>query len=437
MEQGGEGKERERRVSSTRASGANGAHVTVVGGGIVGVCSAAYLQRAGFKVTLVDAGPVGEGASFGNAGNISPGAVVPYLIPGILRQAPRWLFDPDGPLKIRPGYFARVLPWLLAAVKRSKVEDALKTSRAMRELHRETFDAYDTLTRGTEAAALIERCGQLYVSEHEGYAQGSQLAQFMREAAGVKAIALGAEEIREAEPTLAPIFKSGLLLPDNGRCKNPHKLVTLLAGEAVRNGALIVRGKVTAFQRNGERVQGLVIDGEVKPIDRLVIAAGAGSRALSAELGVELPLEAERGYHITVVDSNVMPRVTVTNRDSSFACAPMNMGLRVAGTAEFAGIGSAANWKRTELLERQAVKMFPGLRLEKVTRWAGDRPSFPDGLPALGPAPGFSNAFFAFGNGHFGITGGPVMGKVIAEIVAGQRPSIDVAPFRPGRFVSS
>jgi D-amino-acid dehydrogenase len=155
---------------------------------------------------------------------------------------------------------------------------------------------------------------------------------------------------------------------------------------------------------------------------------------LAKALGIDVPLEAERGYHITVVDSNVMPKVTVTNRDLSFACAPMNMGLRVAGTAEFAGVDAPPNWERTELLKRQALKMFPALKLENVTRWAGDRPSFPDGLPALGPAPGYSNAFFAFGNGHFGITGGPVMGKIIAEIVAGKQPSIDVAPFRPGRF---
>jgi D-amino-acid dehydrogenase len=409
-------------------------HVTIIGGGIVGVCSALYLQRAGFKVTLVDSGPIGEGCSFGNAGNISPGAVVPYLIPGILKEAPKWLFDPDGPLKIRPGYFFKALPWFLRAVKESKAERAMKTSRAMHELHRGTFEAYDELTRGTEAAALIERCGQLYVSEREGYAQGSKLAQSMREIAGVKTIALNADEVREAEPTLAPIYKSGLLLPDNGRCKNPHQLVTILAGEAVRNGAEIIRAKVIAFEREGDRVQGVVINGVVMPIDRLLIAAGAGSRAMSKQLGVDLPLEAERGYHITIHDSNVMPRVTVTNRDSSFACAPMNMGLRVAGTAEFAGIDAPANWERTELLRRQTLRMFPGVRLEKVTRWAGDRPSFPDGLPALGPAPGLANAFFAFGNGHFGITGGPVMGRVIAQVIADQRPSIDISPLRPGRF---
>ena len=414
-----------------------GASVTVVGGGIVGVCSALFLQREGLAVTLVEAGNIGEGTSFGNAGNISPGAVVPYLVPGILRQAPKWLFDPEGPLKVRPGYFFKALPWFIAAVRESKVESALKTSRAMRDLHRGSFDAYGELTRGTQAEPLIDRCGQLYVSERADYAKGSELAQFMREAAGIRAIPIDADGVREAEPTLAPIYKSGLLLPDNGRVKNPHELTVLLARELEKNGGAIVRGRVTEFAAAAGHVSAMGVDGKSLPIERLVIAAGVGSRKLAAALGIEMPLEAERGYHITVHDSNVMPRVTVTNRDLSFACAPMSVGLRVAGTAEFAGEGSEPDWSRAELLKRQAKKMFPALELANVSQWAGDRPSFPDGLPALGLAPGYDNAWFAFGNGHFGITGGPVMGKYIAKIVAGHKPDIDVTPFSPGRFGAS
>ena len=407
--------------------------VTVIGAGIVGVCSAAWLQRAGFKVTLVDAGPVGEGASYGNAGNLSPGAVVPYMIPGFLKEVPGWLRQ-QGPLAIRPGYFLQVLPWLLTAVRSSGTEAALKTSRAMRELHRGTLEAYDTLTRDTEAAALIERCGQLYVSVHPHAAQGSQIAQFMREAAGVSMVLLGEHEIREAEPALAPIFKSGMLLPDNGRCKDPHQLVRIIAGEAERNGASIVRGKVTGFETNAGRVTGLVLGGEVRPVERVVIAAGAASGRLSAGLGTPLPVEAERGYHITIADPGVMPRLPVTNYDAKFVCSPMNMGLRLAGTAEFAGMDAPPNWRRAELLEAQARRMFPGVRLEQVTRWMGRRPSLPDGLPVLGVAPKCTNAYFAFGNSHFGMTAGPVMGKVIAGIVAGRKPEIDITPFSPSRF---
>ena len=132
-----------------------------------------------------------------------------------------------------------------------------------------------------------------------------------------------------------------------------------------------------------------------------------------------------------------MPRIPVSHVDAKFVCSPMNMGLRLAGTAEFAGLDAPPNWRRAELLEAQARHMFPGVRMDKVTRWMGNRPSLPDGLPVLGAAPNFANAYFAFGNSHFGMSAGPVMGKVIAEIVAGRKPHIDITPFRPQRFAGA
>ncbi len=410
------------------------ASVTVVGAGIVGVASTLWLQRAGFKVTLIDSGAVGEGASFGNAGNISPGAVVPYLIPGIWREAPGWLLDPQGPLAVRPGHFFKVLPWLSRAVRSAKEEAALATSRAMHALHGGTIEAYDVITKGTDAEGLIELSGQLYVSEKPDSAQGSALSQRMREMAGVRSTVLDWMEIREFEPSLAPIYKSGLLLPDNGRCKNPHQLVTGLARAAERNGATILRGKVTGFQKEGRKVQAILVDGRAHPVDRVVIAAGAGSGDLTAQLGTKIPVEAERGYHITIEDPGVQPRIPVTNTDAKFACSPMNCGLRLAGTAEFGGIDSEPNWQRAELLKSQAQKMFPGVRLDKITRWAGNRPSLPDGLPVLGVAPKFDNAWFAFGNSHFGMSAGSVMGKLLAELVAGRPSSVDITPFSTSRF---
>jgi D-amino-acid dehydrogenase len=355
------------------------------------------------------------------------------MIPGFWKELPGWLAQ-NGPLAVRPGYFFKVLPWLLTAVKSSSQEAALKTSRAMHALHRGTLVEYDELTRGTAAAALIEHCGQLYVSKQPNAAQGSALAQRMRELAGVKCMLLDHMEIRELEPALAPHFKSGMLLPDNGRCKNPHELVRLIAAEAERNGATVLRGKVTGFQTNGKSVTSIVVDGQAQAVDRVVIATGAASGRLSAQLGTPLPVEAERGYHITIGDPGVTPRIPVSNVDAKFVCSPMNMGLRIAGTAEFAGHDAPPNWRRAELLETQARAMFPGIRMEKVTRWMGRRPSLPDGLPVLGAAPNCENAFFAFGNSHFGMSAGPVMGKVVAERVAGRAASIDIAPFAPARF---
>ncbi|OZI66690.1 NAD(P)/FAD-dependent oxidoreductase [Bordetella genomosp. 11] len=408
--------------------------IIIIGAGIVGVASALWLQRSGFAVTLIDRGAVGEGASFGNAGNISPGAVVPYTIPGVIRQAPGWLLDPEGPLVVRAGYFLKVAPWLARLARYSSTEEALKTSRAMRVLHGDAFEAYDALTRGTPADALIDRCGQLYVSERPHAAHGSLLTQFMREAAGVKTVVLGKDEIREVEPTLAPIFSSGMLLPDNGRVRNPHQLVRLLAEDAQRHGATILRGRVTGFRIDAGRVKAVMVDGQARAVERVLVAAGAASGPLAGMLGTPLPVEPERGYHITISEPESMPRIPVTNVDAKFAVAPMNMGLRLAGTVEYAGFDAPPNWKRTALLEKQARRMFPTLSMTHVTRWAGDRPTLPDGLPVLGRAPGVDNAYFAFGNSHFGMTAGPVMGRTIAQIIRGEAPSIDVAAFSPMRF---
>lgn len=408
--------------------------VTVIGAGIVGVASTLWLQRAGFRVTLIESGGIGEGASFGNAGNLSPGAVVPHLLPGIARELPRWLFDPEGPLAVRLRHAFKALPWMLAAARASREEPAMRTSRAMHALHAGTLAAYEALTRDTPAQALVERSGQLYVSEHPEAAHGSALAQRMRAEAGVRTVRLDWMELRELEPTLAPIFKSGLLLPDNARCKNPHALVKILAAEAQRHGALIVHGTVTGFETQDKRVHGIVLDGALRPAQRVVVAAGARSAALAAQLGATVPLEAERGYHITIEDPVVAPRLPVMHCDAKFVAAPMNMGLRLAGTVEFAGLDAPPDWRRAEVLKRQAQRMFPGVNVAKVSRWYGNRPSLPDGLPVLGVSPRFENAYFAFGNSHFGMTAGPVMGKLVAELIAGRQPDIDLAPFSPTRF---
>ncbi len=412
----------------------NKPHVMVIGAGIVGVASALWLQREGFAVTLVESGGIGEGASFGNAGNLSPGSVVPFTMPGVLREAPGWLLDKDGPLVVRPSYFLKVAPFLFAAARSSRTEAALKTSKAMRELHRTTFEAYDVLTRGTEAESLIERCGQLYVSQKIGGAHGSLLSQFMREAAGVKTQFLSASEIRELEPTLAPGFISGMLIPDNGRTKNPNQLVRVLAAEAERNGATLIKGRVTDFEIESGQVRTVLIDGKPHAVERVLVAAGAASGKLSAKLGTAYPIEPERGYHITVVNPEVMPRTSVSNIDGKFVAAPMNMGLRFAGTVEYAGFDASFNDQRAQLLERQAKQMFPKLQLREVTRWAGERPTLSDGLPVLGKAPKIENAYFAFGNSHYGMSAGPVMGRVITQIIAGRPADIDTSAFSPARF---
>lgn len=410
-------------------------NILVIGAGIIGVACAHALQRKGYSVTIADDREAGEGCSFGNAGNVSPGAVVPYSVPGSLRQIPGWLIDPLGPLAIRPKHFLRFLPWGLQWLRSSSVQRALEVSRAMRLLHADSLKLYAELLGPTGNGSLIQTSGQLYVSRTPRKALGTELERFMREAAGVRTELLDGEALRDLEPALSHDYCSGLLLPDNGKCINPHRLVQTLAQQIVKHGATIIGKRVRAFDMVDDQVKGVVFDdGERQRFDQIVIAAGAWSSSLTSQLGTSIPLEAERGYHVTLTDPGVIPRLPITNKDFSFASAPMEMGVRLAGTAEYAGLHAQPDWRRARVLLGHASAMFPGMRTTEYTQWMGMRPALPDGLPVIGRSPRFPSVLFAFGNAHFGLTAAPKVGSLIGELAASEQPSVDITPFSVTRF---
>jgi D-amino-acid dehydrogenase len=410
-------------------------HVVIVGAGIIGAWCALSLRDQGHEVTLVDEGEPGGGCSFGNAGNISPGSVVPYSVPGSLWKIPRWLFDPKGPLSIRPSYFPRFAPWGLRWLAASRRERAIGISRAMHRLHAGSLDAYAEVLQAAGQSGLMRMSGQLYVSRVPGKAHGSDFERAARAAAGVRADALNGPQLREIEPAVAPHFQSGLWLPDNGCCVNPQRLVQALVQMAVDRGAALLRAKVVGFAHEGSRVAGVAFEGgRALAADLVVLAAGAWSGRLLVGLGARVPLETERGYHVTLGDPGVRPAVPVTDKDFGFACAPMEMGLRLAGTAEYAGLDAAPNMARARVLLAHGRDLFPGLQTEVRTEWMGHRPSFPDGLPVLDRPAHLPGLIAAFGNSHFGLTAGPRMGRVVAQLASGQTPDIDLSPFRLDRF---
>lgn len=414
---------------------AEGGKILVVGGGIVGVLSALELQRRSFDVVLTDPRAPGEGCSFGNAGNISPGAVVPYSMPGTLLDVPKWALDPSGPLAIRLGHLPALTPWLLRWLNASRPDNARRISRAMHAMHAPTFDLYLPLMREIGEPDLITRTGQLYVSRRDNGAQGRMLARELRETAGVPCDHLAGGQLQEVEPALSPAYRSGLLLPGNGNCANPFRLVQVLAAEFVRRSGKILRKALLDIEFSSAGVRsGVLEDGERIGFDALVLSTGAWSNDLTRRFGLTVPLEGERGYHVTLPEPGVRPRLPVINADASFATAPMEMGLRIAGTAEYAGLAAPPNWQRARRLMRLGAEMFPGLQTEGVTEWAGLRPTLPDGLPILDRMPGYPNVILAFGNSHFGLTAAPMMGRLVGELARGEAPSIELSPYRATRF---
>ena len=233
---------------------------TVIGAGIVGVCCAAYLQREGYTVEVIDPEPPGTQCSHGNAGGICPGSCVPIAMPGMVSKIPGWLLDPEGPLYIRLAYLPQAMPWvtrLLLSSRKSRVEEI---STAMRNLHRLTFECYEPLLRDAGCAHLVSQRGQLFVFEKPDAITLADYGLTLRRERGVKVEILNRDELRQLEPSLAPIFNTGVYLPEQGQCSNPGKLVQMIAGHVERNGGSFIRARVTQFEMSDGKVSGLMTD---------------------------------------------------------------------------------------------------------------------------------------------------------------------------------
>jgi len=415
-----------------------GKTVGVIGAGMVGVTAASFLQRDGHRVFLVERGNPGEGASFGNAGCLNGSSVVPMSMPGTIRNVPHWLADPLGPLSIRWRYLPWLAPWLLRFVRAGSAERVAAQARALRALLAPSVDTLLPLARDAGVADLIHRAGHLWVYRSEASLAKDQAAWRLRRDNGVVVTELGADELRQLEPTVSRDFARGVLVEENGHLGNPHRMVQGLAGALQRSGAEIHRAQALGFTLEGNRLKAIRTDKGELSCDAAVVAAGAWSRPLAAMLGDKVPLETERGYHLMIRDPEVMPRLPVADADGKFVATPMETGLRFAGTVELAGLKAPPDWRRAGILLEQGRKLLPGLAPshaeERVSQWMGHRPSMPDSLPCLGPATRTPDVIYAFGHGHVGMAASPVTGKVVADLVAGRKPAIDVTPFRPQRF---
>jgi D-amino-acid dehydrogenase len=409
--------------------------IVVIGAGIVGLSCASYLRRDGFDVTVIEREGPGEGASKGNAGALSPGSCVPLALPGVFRKIPGWLMDPDGPLTIRPRYLPQALPWLLRFAHSARPARVAEIADALRALHRPVFECYEPLVRHAGCADLIRRTGTLVVYQSEQAFLGSRREWDLRRERGAEVRMLSSGELRELEPALAPAYTHGVLSPDHGYVANPYRLVNALATQFVADGGRIERANVRALRRGGAEGITVQLEGGGERIaDRVVIAAGAHSGALTSTLGLRMPLESQRGYHVTLSDPGFEPRIPVSSSEGKFYATPMEGGLRVAGTVEFAGLEAPPDYRRARRLLAQVSGLYPRVRVAAFTEWMGHRPCMPDSLPVIGPAPRSPGVWLAFGHGHNGMTSGPVTGRLIADLVAGRKPFIDPAPYSANRF---
>ena len=412
-------------------------HVVIIGAGVIGACCAAYLQQQGARITLIDRQTPGDdgAASFGNAGSLSPSSVVPTPAPGMLWKVPGWLLKEDGPLTIRWSYLPRLAPWLVGFIRAGgDAEHQRRAAAALAALHAPTFDFHSALATDAGVPELIAPVEYLHVYGSEGSYAGAARDWKMRREHGSDFEVLDRGGLHEAEPDLAPHYVKGVRIKGQGRTVNPGRLVRSYVDRIVANGGELRRAEVTDIDVSANRVSAVRTGDGVVEGDAFVLSAGAFSRKLTDRLGLGLPLDTERGYHVTCPDPGITVTHTVMEADNKFVANPMAMGVRFAGMVEMAGVDAPANPRRAEVIKRLARRMYPALRLDGATQWMGRRPSMPDGLPVIGPSPRHENLWLAFGHGHTGMVAGPMTGRIIAGMITGPMPNIDVTPFRADRF---
>ena len=416
-----------------RVDGATGAprDIAVVGAGIVGMSTALYLQRDGHRVTVFDPNEPGSGTSFGNAGSISTQASLPNVTPGVLWRVPRMLRDPYGPLVIRPSYLPFVAGWLIKLALATRPAKIASTSRALGSLLDLAEDAFQPLLRVAKAEDLIRSRGRLLLySTDAAYARAAHArAEWQRR--GIRFEELGVQEVIELEPALAPVFKRAVFMPDSSVIINPQALVQRFAAAFVTAGGRIVRQAVSELRRIADR-RHVITDAGSYPTELGIIAAGSWSKPLCDRLGIRIPLESERGYHL-MFPALARPLTRGVLTDKFIHLVPMATGVRLTSGVEFAGLEAPPDYRRIYRLAQMARELLPELGSAPVSEWLGFRPSLPDALPVIGSVPGHEDLILCFGHQHVGLTLGPISGKIVADLVAGRDPPVDMAPFRVQR----
>lgn len=408
-------------------------HVTVIGAGVVGICAALSLAEKGVAVRLIDRAEPGQGASYGNAGVVAPHSIVPNAAPGLWKKLPGWLLSKDGPVRIRPEHALRFIPWGLKALRHSGEAEVRRIAAAMEVLNRDNVALYRRHLAGTGHEGLIQDSMYVYAYRDGAAARLDGLDAEVRQSLGAKMIRLSQGELRELEPDLAPEFEAALAVVDQGRATNPGRVGQVLTEKLVRMGGEVIRADVKGLARAGDGWRVETSAGAFESA-KVVVTAGAWSARLLAPLGLKLPLQAERGYHVVFPETEARLRNSVMDTDAKIVASTMEMGLRAAGTAEFGDADAPPDPARAAAVERALRRLVPGIGAGRVETWMGVRPSFPDSLPVIGELPGLTGLYGGFGHSHWGFMMAPKTGAMLADLVTGARVNMDLSAYSAARF---
>jgi len=408
--------------------------VVIVGAGVVGAASALALQKNGHDVTLLDRKSPCSGASFGNAGAIVNGSCAPTAMPGIFFDAIKMLSNTHSPLSIPSAYFHKIFPWLMRFIWQSRSSAVYKNAAHLHALSQYAVESWRKLTDDTELASLFRETGWLKVYQSEKTFASTKKARELLDKVATKYEVLNATQIQELEPNLAPTFNYGIYQKDSLSIVDPKSLVQGMVDLFINRGGCYKNFAVDTIKTQDESVSISGPDGTLST-EQVVIAAGAWSRPLAKQLGDNIPLETERGYHLMLGGSaNSLLNRPVVNGDNAFVLSPMEAGLRMTSQVELAGLETPPNYNKIRQLLPFVKQMLPNIKTVEESAWLGFRPSLPDSLPVIGFATKTKKVLYAFGHQHLGMTLGAITGSIVADMISGNTPQVPIHPYRPNRF---
>lgn len=408
--------------------------IVIIGGGIVGVATAALLAEAGRGVLVIDRSGICEETSSGNAAALAFSDILPMASKGVMGKVPGWLMDPLGPFTIRASYFPKMIPWLYRFWRASSSQALEKTTVAQGNMMQL---AQSEMLGLIDRAGLRDRLredGNLELYESEAELKASQPGWDAKAKAGIAYEHVRGERLKALQPGLNPRFVAGTFVPGWKNVSDPKLFGQAIWAYAESKGARFIKASVTTAQAaNGGAVVRLDNGTEITA-SHLVLMAGAWSKKLAKGFGDVVPLDTERGYNTTLPVGSFDAKRQLTFPGHGFVVTPMATGLRVGGAVEFGGLELAPNYARSAAMLKKASQFLPGLKTEGGRQWMGYRPSMPDSMPVIGRASSGGNIYYGFGHGHLGLTQSAATARIIRDLITGNTPALDIEPFKPQRF---
>lgn len=410
--------------------------VAVVGAGVVGLCVAHELSRAGKRVVLIDPEPPGSQCSSGNSGALSAGSVAPLAMPRVVRSSLPLLADPNGPLFVPPAYWLQAAPWLWRFVRASQPQRVQQIALALHGLLHDAVGLHVQLARRIRAEHLIRHNGQLHLYPNEAAMSADRGGWALKAQHGLKMEQVDAAAIHTLEPAVRhDRYTAGYFLPDEGSVVSPLAYSQAIAAALAARGVAFERAHVDALKA-GSGEWALRCAGRELHAKHVVVCAGAWSSRLLRTVGLTVPLQSQRGYHLQYPGLRDTLNRVVVLADRKVFINPMQDGLRIGGTVE---IDSLERPMREQRARRLADHLQAGLHLPAKTgpakSWMGHRPCLPDSMPVLGAVPHLTGLWCAFGHGHLGLTGAAKTARWLMQSMVEGRAPKEMAPFSISRFM--